>query len=149
MFCLCLFHQPSCLLVFLLHSTPDIKNLFILVNPPLCFTLLSIHNRCSPALEYSLSSHALGLLSSQAVFSRKPALITQASQCALSFSPLIIYIHFQSSIMIIIFYLHSRTLSHCFIEKEVREREKHGCERAVSIGCLPHVPGPGTAHAWT
>lgn len=65
-------------------STLDIKNLFSLVNMPFCFPFLSLHNCCWPALEYSPSTCVLGLLGSQAIFSRKPALITLANQCTLS-----------------------------------------------------------------
>lgn len=102
-------------LVFLLHNTPDIKNLFVLVNMPFCFTFLSLYNFFSPALEYYLSTHVLGLLSLQATYSRKPTLITQASQYAMSFSPSFIlyklpFQHYDYSLLV---YFSSRLKDSC------------------------------------
>lgn len=103
MSCLYLFHQPSCLLVLLLHITPDTQNVFMLVDVPFWFTFSSVHNCCSPSLVHSLFIHVQGLLSSQAIFSRKPALITQTSQCAAPFSHVFTSIHFCSSIVITLY----------------------------------------------
>lgn len=49
-----------------------------------------------------------------------------------------------------IFDPHLRTFSPVLFRERVQEkrvgesgREKHGCERDISTGCLPHVPRPG------
>lgn len=110
--CLCLFHKPSFLLLFfLLHNTPDIKSLFILVNMSFWFTSSSIHNNCSPALEYSLSIHVLGFLSSQAVFFRKPAF----SLCSFFFT--FSYNHFHPSIIIMLYKSTSPIYCKIFVDK--------------------------------
>ena len=43
------------------------------------------------------------------------------------------------------FYSHLRTFFHCFQRERKGERERDRCEREASTGCLPYVPGPGTA----
>lgn len=97
--CLYLFQKPYVFWSFLLYKTPDIKNLFILVNMSFWVTSLSIHNCCSPSLEYSLSIHVLGLLSSQAIFSR--SLHSDKSVCYFFFT--FSYSHFHSCIIIILY----------------------------------------------